>query len=170
MIMDSFTERIIAKKKTSMDKLYTGGLIFCGGLITLIMFAIPVLSTFAPFLFAGLVFGEYYLIKARNIEFEYTYTNGEIDIDVIIGRRKRKRVYSGDCKEFDIVAKYGSDKYDEYIRGVQKTIVSVSSLNSQEVYFIAASNKGQRLVILFEPGMKMLNMMQGYIPKKVFID
>ena len=168
--MDAFTEKIVAKRKTATDRLVVWLLIISGIILALIVLSIRVLATFVPFLLAGIVFGVYYLSKSKNIEFEYSYTNGDLDIDVIIARRKRKRIFSGSCKEFDIVARYGGDKYNEYNRGIQKTIAAVSTIYAEDVYFAVTNNKGQKVMILFEPGMKMLELMKTFIPKKVLID
>jgi len=167
--MEAFTEKIVTKEKTGKDQMFKWGIIISGVLLSLVLLSIPGVQQFAPFLVAGIGFGAYYLMKSRNIEFEYTYTNGELDIDIIIARRKRKRAFSGSCKDFEIMAKYDIDKHEQYVKGISKTIVTVSSLSSPDIYFATGNNKGQKVMILFEPGEKMLGLMKGFIPKKVFI-
>ena len=43
-------------------------------------------------------------IRYLNQEFEYAYTNGSLDIDVIMNKSKRKNVFQGNATEFEVFA------------------------------------------------------------------
>ncbi|RCX08902.1 hypothetical protein DFR58_14013 [Anaerobacterium chartisolvens] len=166
--MDVFIEQIISKKKNTQDVLVNAGIIAAGLILSLVIFSIPYIQSFAIFLFAGIAFGVYYLITSRNIEFEYILTNGELDIDKIISRRKRKRVFSASCKDFDIVARVSSDKFTNEVKGIRKKLELAGSMSSPDVYFATLNLKGERTLLLFEPQKKMLDSFKTYIPRKVF--
>ncbi|MCX8129177.1 MAG: DUF6106 family protein [Clostridia bacterium] len=166
--MDIFIEKIVARKKDIKDTLFNIGIVLAVLIISFILMMIPFVQNFILFLFAGMVFGAYYLITSRNIEYEYIVTNSDIDIDRIIARRKRKRVFSGNCKEFDIVAKVSSDKYSNEVKSIRKRMELASSIDSPDVYFLTTSYKGEKTVVFFEPDKRMLNAFKAYIPRKVF--
>ena len=102
--MDTFMEKIVAKKQTPKDMLTKAGIIIAIPVVYILIMNIPVISQFLSglwlFLIAALIYGGYHLIRSRNIEYEYIVTNGDLDIDKIIARRKRKRIFSANCKDF----------------------------------------------------------------------
>ncbi|MCX7709824.1 MAG: DUF6106 family protein [Clostridia bacterium] len=165
--MDIFIEKIVAKRKTGEDRLITTGLIIAGVVLSLFAFSLPFLSGFAPVVAVAVIYGVYYVAKSRNIEFEYAVTNGDLDIDKIIAQRKRKRVFSANCKEFEVVAKVKSIHYNDEIKRIAKQIQAVSSMDSEDVYFTVANYQGQKTVVFFEPDQRMLNAFKTYIPRKV---
>jgi hypothetical protein len=103
--MDTFIEKIIVRKKTAKDYLMIVGVLF-GGIV--LFFALQLIEFLRPFfiiIVAAIVYFIYQVVIARNIEYEYIVTNGELDIDMIIAQKRRKRVFSANCKDFDILAK-----------------------------------------------------------------
>ena len=89
--MDIYLENIVKKKKDKKDILKIVGIILAGfifsDLVILLSFLISFLRAISVILFAGVWFGVYWLISSWNLEFEYSVTNGEIDVDSIISRR-----------------------------------------------------------------------------------
>ncbi|HEX3030256.1 MAG TPA: hypothetical protein VHT34_13385, partial [Clostridia bacterium] len=73
----------------------------------------------------GAIYVAYYLATSKNIEYEYIYTNGELDIDRIIAQKRRRRMFSTSCKNFDIVAKKGSDMYTEEIKAIKRNKATI---------------------------------------------
>lgn len=166
--MDIFIERIVARRKKPQDHLITAAIIFGVIIALLVIPAIPMIGGLWPILAAGLIYVGYLFITSRNIEFEYAVTNGDLDIDKIISQRKRKRIFSSSCKEFEVVAKLGSDKYTHDIRSIKNRIDATSFIDSPNVYFAALKYKGERTVVFFEPDKKMLDAFKTFIPRKVF--
>ena len=90
--MDVFVEQIIAKKKTAKDLLIIIASIIGFIIITFLILAIApnFIGPLTFFLIFGLGYGLWWLLTSLNIEYEYSVTNGDIDIDQIIAKRKRK--------------------------------------------------------------------------------
>ena len=101
--MDHFAEQLVKKFHSSKDDLKKGLIIGGAAVICLI----SLLLTFMGFPLAlilpvGAVWGTWYLLKLSNVEYEYSCTNGELDIDKIMGQDKRKSMLSaGEVKESD---------------------------------------------------------------------
>ncbi|HHW49761.1 MAG TPA: hypothetical protein GXX14_14250 [Clostridiaceae bacterium] len=168
--MDVFMEKIVARKKGPKDFLFSVGVILAGLIIAFITLQIPILNSFFVLILVGVIYGIYYLITSRNIEFEYIVTNGYLDIDKIIARRKRKRIFSADCKDFDIVAKFNRfGSGSNVLQNSQKTIEAVSSMESNGIYYITLNYKGEKTTVLFEPDERMLKSFKSIIPRKVEI-
>lgn len=167
--MDIFMEKIVTRKKTIADKLIVFGVIMAIIILTPIVFMIPVVGSMGLLVVAGMIYGGYYVITSRNIEYEFIVTNGDLDIDRIVAQRKRKRIFSASCKGFDIVAKVKSSHFTHNIMNTNKKIEAVSSMDGDGVYFIALNYKGEKTVVFFEPNEKMLNSFKKFISRKMFV-
>ena len=166
--MDIFLEKIVKKKKTILDYSIICGIILLSLFLFLVMSSFRFLGSLIPLLVAGIGYIAYILIRNRNIEYEYIVTNGDLDIDMIIAQRKRKRIFSGACKDFEMVAKLTSGKYDYNCQNNKDRIVAVSSMDSSDVYFISINKDGKKTLVFFEPHAKMVESFKKYIPLKVF--
>ncbi|HHV74717.1 MAG TPA: hypothetical protein GXX41_08815 [Thermoanaerobacterium sp.] len=167
--MDIFIEKLVKKQKTSKDMLKALGLILLS--LVVVFFIIPLIpfvKGFLIFFIVAIPFFAYYVIKSQNIEYEYAYTNGELDVDRIVAESRRKRLLSVDCKDFEIVAKVSSDKYSDEYRKIPNKVEAVSSMTSPDVYFAVFENGGKRTILYFEPNDKMIEAMWKYIPRKFF--
>lgn len=166
--MDVFVEKIVTKKKGIEDTLISAGIVLGCILGIIIVFSIPVLSTLGIFFAAAFMYFGYVFISARNVEFEYAVTNGDLDIDKIVSRRKRKRLFSASCKNFEVVAKVKSEHFNQQINSIANRVIAVSTMDSPDIYFITLDYKGQRTVVFFEPDKRMLDAFKTFIPRKVF--
>jgi hypothetical protein len=165
--MDVFIEKIVVKQKESKDYFVIAGGILLG--IFLILVFLYFIPTLIPFVGMGIIIGIYFLVKSRNIEFEYIVTNGEIDIDKITDRSRRKRVFTAESKSFEVVASTKSIHYTKDMKENSTILNYASSINKEDLYFIYLTYKGKKTVILFEPDEKMLKSIKSVIPRKVFI-
>ncbi|MBT1280291.1 hypothetical protein VTU32_08395 [Thermoanaerobacter sp. CM-CNRG TB177] len=167
--MDAFIEKLVKRQKTSKDTLFSIGVVVAALIIVFgVIPLIPIVRNlwiFFLFLFAYLA---YYLIRSRNIEFEYSLTNSELDVDKIIDQKKRKHVISVDCRDFEVMAKINSDKFTQDIKTIKNRIEAVSSMSSPDVYFAVFEDKGLKTVLFFEPNEKMIEVIARYIPRKLF--
>ncbi len=166
--MDIFMEKIVKRRKTAVDSLIIAATIIIGLLLIMIVGSVSFLQTFMPVLLVVIGYLGYMLIRNRNVEYEYIVTNGDLDIDMIIAQRKRKRVFSGSCKDFEIVAKMTSGQYNQSYETAKKRLNAVTSMDSNEVYFISTVKDGEKMLIFFEPHPKMIESFKKYIPRKVF--
>ena len=162
--MDFFVEKIVVRRQNIWDYLLSAALIFGGIIVIAISLYINILRSIWPLISAGIIYLIYLLITSRNIEFEYIVTNGDLDIDKIISKRKRKRIFSSNCRSFEKVA-----KYNEEAMNVENRLELVSSMHSPDVYFILLNHENKKTIVFFEPDERMLNSFKTYIPKKVFI-
>lgn len=166
--MDVFIEKIVARRKGAKDFIMILAVIIGGLILSGAVFSIKLVSSFAPIIVLGVIYVAYRLIVSRNIEFEYAVTNGDLDIDKIISQRKRKRIFSASCKEFEVVAKLGSVHFTQDVKNINKRIEAVSSMDSPDVYFATLNYSGQKTVVFFEPDKRMLDAFKIFIPRKVF--
>jgi len=162
-------EKIVEKKKDGKDYLISFALVFVSIIVMLVVLQIQFLAQFMLLIIVGIIYADVKIITGRNVEFEYLVTNGEIDIDKIIARRKRKRIFSANCKSFDLVAKVTSGDFTPQIQNINNRLIYSSTLTGDSVYFISLKYKGESTVVFFEPTEKMLINFKKYIPRNVKI-
>jgi|LSQX01.1.fsa_nt_gb hypothetical protein len=157
--MDIFIERIIRKKPDYADYLIVFGTILITFAVAFIIMSLAGVLYFGIGLAAviAIAYIAYRIITSRNVEFEYALTNGDLDIDKIIAKRKRKRLFSGSCRQFEIMAKVSSEKHDEATKGMLTKINAASSMNSENTYFFIAHYDKRKIIVYFEPDNRMLS-------------
>ena len=170
--MDIFIEKLVPRKRRGKDIAAIVGLVFLTILLSLITLM------FHEFLFgfwfaiiAGLIFVCYRLISGQNIEFEYSLTNNELDVDRIVARRKRKRLFTVNARQIDILAPISNEQYlrQKNSPSIKRTHDCTSGdLNAQIYFTIFFDKDGQKCLALFEPNEKIIAGFKRYSPKKVF--
>jgi hypothetical protein len=168
--VDIFIEKLVAKKKTFTDSLINAGIILGTVILIMLSATVKVISQLGLGLFiaVGLIYLAYRLITSRNVEFEYIVTNGDLDIDKIVSKRKRKRIFSANCKEFDIVSRVKSNSFSQSVQSIKNRIDASSSIDSPGAFFVTLNYKGEKTLVIFEPDDRMLNNFKMFIPRKVF--
>lgn len=105
-----------------------------------------------------------YLVWAyTSVEYEYSFLNGELSVDKIIGQRKRKSIANYDIKEAEIVAPLVSDAV---VRASANAIIKDYStrINNNDVYAMIINNSNGKFKVVFEPNEKVLEAMYHVRP------
>ncbi|WP_302630091.1 DUF6106 family protein [uncultured Eubacterium sp.] len=105
-----------------------------------------------------------YLVWAyTSVEYEYSFLNGELSVDKIIGQRKRKSIANYDIKEAEIVAPLVSDAV---VRASGNAIIKDYStrINNNDVYAMIINNSNGKFKVVFEPNEKVLEAMYHVRP------
>ena len=159
---DFYTEHLIKQKPTAKTMAIKAALIALCVVSALAMFVIP----FGYFITVIVIFVVVTIFKRFDLEFEYLYINGDLDIDKIMNMQSRKKQFSTNIKEMEIIAPSGSAELHPYQR--LKTL-DYSTLNPEDkVYEMVTSFKGETVRVLFNPNEKILNEMKNMAPRKVF--
>ncbi len=165
---DVFVEKIVKRHKTGKEVLVIVGLFVAAFVLILaLLFFLEYVSVLFPILLAAILYGLWHFLTAQNREFEYIVTNGELDIDVIIARRKRKRVFSAKARDFDVLDSCDSPAYQQALRGRQVTLDCSTHPKSDRNWFLVADHKGQRTLLLFTPDDRILKNLKRYNPSKI---
>jgi len=166
---DMYVEQIVEKEETKKDVLKKMAIVIGACFLSLllsIIFGDPIHAS--PLIIVVAIIANYFF-KRLNIEYEYLYTNGTLDIDCIYNKSKRKNIFSAEVSEFDVMA-HIDDK--EKFKGY--SALPVKNLSSGGVYgntymFITYYNK-EKVKVIIEPNEQLLNAMMVYMtPKKLFL-
>ena len=168
--MDTFVEQIVAKKKSGKEiAAIVLVLIGLALIVALTVVFSGLLLVIAPILLFGAGYGAWWLITAQNIEFEYCITNGDIDIDQIVARRKRKRIVSVSSKKIEAVGRYSPAVFAG--RQVDRLVMAVSSPAADGLYYFTYhSKKRGRTVVVFEPNERVKTAFREGLPRLIQMD
>lgn len=143
-----------------------------------IIAAIAVLIAGGLFLFSpifmvlgmGLGLLAYYLIFPNfDLEYEYLYVGGDIDIDKIMAKRKRKKVASFSKENLEAMAPTGSDHVSSCIKNAKVQDYTSSDPNVKTWTLIYNSEKATEAVML-ELTDEIAQDMRRFAPRKVFFE
>ncbi len=167
--MDVFVEYLV-KKKNGAKEWALWVLIGAGALLlfAVLMYLGMLFSAFSmvtTLLAFGALYGGYLLITNMNVEYEYIVTNGEMDVDKIIARRRRKRLLTANARSFE---KFGPFKLEEHQNGqYQNRVYACTSPNDPGCFYAVLTHpKLGRTLLVFTPNDRVLNAMKSFIPKQ----
>ena len=162
---DVFVEQLIRRERPGGETLFKLGAIVLG--LILIGVAFLFAKSFFPVCFAVIVILEFFAFVYTAKEFEYSFINGDVDIDMIQGKRKRSTVFSVSCKE--IVAMGACDSMTEALSGeFTRTLdASISKKHADRWYFITERQDGSRELVYFSPNERLLDAFKGYLGRKM---
>lgn len=162
---DLYRELLIKREKRAVDTAKKVGLII---LTVLAGAAILFLTPWAIAVFAGLCIFDYFIFQTFNVEYEYLYVNGELDIDKILSRTTRKKAGSYQITKMELLAPWKSHELDYYKNSGQCKVTDFSSgREDAEVYAMVYNGEKGMEFILFEPDKVILDDIRRLAPSKV---
>ena len=173
--MDVFVEQMIKRKLGAKDYLIAVGISIVA--IILIFLCLTVFAQIIGSLFVliigGIAYIAYRLIKTRFLEFEYSFTNGDLTVDKIIDRSRRKRVISFDVKDVEEIGKYTLENQKAILAKNTKlklfTGRNTSGISEDSWYILCNSNRHGYFLLVFDPEEKVLEAIKKFLPVPVRI-
>ena len=174
--MDVFFEQIIRKKPNTAQKVVKIALILAAIIliISLVFYAFIELlknSFFAPiFILAafGVGFGTNWYVKRMYVEYEYSITNGDFDIDRIVAKSKRERVISTSCRDFEEIGVYDENARERLKNRDFGAKVIAANLDEEGVYYAVTMHKNAGAVLLvIQPNERIIRGLKTFVPRMV---
>ena len=163
-----YSEFLVKKESTFKDALIKFGMI---GLTVVAVAAGLFLNPLLLIVAIGLGVACYFIIPKTDFEYEYLFVNGELDIDKIMAKSKRKRVKSLNLTEADLIAPLNSHRMDYYNGNQKMKVLDYSSGNPDHKRFgIIIRDGGEACKVIVEPDDAMANAIKNSAPSKVFLD
>ncbi|MDD3142336.1 MAG: DUF6106 family protein [Lachnospiraceae bacterium] len=160
---DYYTEQLVKKKPKATDGLIKVGM----GIVTILSIFLIFIIPYAIVITAVLIFADILLLRRLNVEYEYLYVNGDLDIDKIMSKSKRKKVFEMNIKDMEILAPSGSSEMRLY-QNIKANNYS-SGEEGASAYELIAYKKGEKIKIIFEPNQAILDGMRMLAPRKIIL-
>ncbi len=164
---DLFKEQLVKKEESKKDLFKRACIVSAACVLALIMFILFKGIPSTPLIIV-IAIGAVYLIGRTNIEFEYIYTNGTLDIDCIYNKSKRKNVFSAEVYDFEIMAHINDETHLNEYKNLPIKDFSSGGIYGNTYVFVTYF-KGQKMRIIFEPNKEIVDAMYIIMtPKKLF--
>ena len=166
--MENYTEYLVKKKFDGGDMakycLVVAALfVISGGAALFLGFA----SGLVLLILGG--YGAWWLASRLRKEFEYVLTNDHLDVDVIMGRRSRRRLCSFEMDAMELCARVNDpDRKGEMKRSFAKVIQAASAPDAENARFVVFSGEGGNNLLVFEPNDKIVDGMSIYARSRIF--
>ena len=156
---DLYSEYLVKKQPTTKDAVIRYGLIALTVLFAAAgLFMIPLLLIVA----VSLAVACYFIIPKTDMEYEYLFVNGELDIDAVMAKSKRKKVKSLDIREADLIAPLNSHRMDYYNGNTKlKTLDYSSGDPSHRRFAVIIKSENENCRIIIEPDEHMIQAIKN---------
>lgn len=165
--MDNFCEQLVSKKRTPAQNMLQFLLIFLTFVvgITAFFFSSTVITVAGGFIVGGaIIAGGLWGLTYTFYENEYAFTNGELDIDKIIARRKRKRLITVEIKAISDIGNVSELKGNYKKQGA--TLIDASDGISENTFYLDfKSQKYGNTRLLISPDDRVKDNISKYMPR-----
>ena len=107
---DFYTEQLVKKQSGAKEMAIRAGLIVLTVIAVFIVLMFP-LGIILPILAVVL---DVFMFRRLNVEYEYLFVNGDLDVDKIMSRAKRKRMFSMNVSEMELLAPSDAPELRQY--------------------------------------------------------
>lgn len=171
--MDVFVEQLVKRSRTSGDYIK---LVLCliAAIVVVVVMFMSVVTVISPFIFLigiGIILLLNKIKDTINIEYEYCFTNGSLDVDKIVAANRRGRMIEVNAREIELM---GTKKNPEYRRNLEdrnvEKVYACTSLDDEDVCFVIYEDDGNKKMLIFNPNDRIKEGFSRYNPRKVFLD
>ncbi|MBQ6463313.1 MAG: hypothetical protein IJJ59_08320 [Pseudobutyrivibrio sp.] len=170
---DTFVEEAVKVIETAQDKTKktAASVITLILLVSLVTYSRGFLTIIMAILLIAMAIYTIILYTNKNIEYEYDYTNGSLEIAKIINNEKRKKVVNIESNEVKMVAAVGTNESLKYDHVQLKTYDCSAHDSEQKDYILVAHSeaKGNDFKVIFTPSDKLLNAMAKYNKHDIYL-
>ncbi|MBO5364683.1 MAG: hypothetical protein J6A56_04395 [Clostridia bacterium] len=172
--MDIFIEQMVKKKRGVKEFLIVlASMLGVLAVLFALTFAmmIPGLGFMIFAVCVVLIYLLYFLVTSINLEFEYSFTNGVLDVDKIINARRRKSMLEINIRKMELM---GDRKAPEFVRYMKKSgltkVFAGTHMDAEDLCFLVfLDDDGKEKMLLFNPNEKVKDAIRRYNPKKVVL-
>ncbi len=168
-------EYMVERKATRRVALTKLGIMAAALLLAALAMALSGAGMLGPFGMLGSViavaacYGGWRLLKDQDIEYEYSVSGGEIEIDKIAAKRKRTRIVTVNCREVESFGRYKAA--DHLGREYEARILACDNPDSPNLWYAVARVKEKGLtLVVFNANSKMLDGIKPFLPRRIMYE
>ena len=170
--MDRFLEEIVVKKnKTGNEILFYLSMVVMvlSGILALFLLNVLFMNFSIPALIETLVFAGVavvlFLFRDRlRTEYEYTFTNGDLDFAMVFNNSKRKSLGSLKVRNVEAFGPVTGNAFNRYV-----TMPCIRNDNwflnrGSNLYYFYFQKESNKRIIVLEPSEEMVSYIKQYLP------
>lgn len=175
--MDNYREEIVVKQRRGFNNAVHA-------ILSVFMFIFAVMAAMAfssitmsdnlvgsiisIVVFGGLAFLIFWKKDLLRLEYEYTFTNGELDFAYVIGNKKRKNLGSMRVKNVEAAGLVSSGSFHRYVstQGLKKSNWFLN--RDANLFYFYYQKDGKKNMIIIEPSDELIAMIKIYLSRSVY--
>ena len=171
--MDAYLEQIVKRRKTPKDFLIKVAMIMSIFAVLALGVVVGILVNYY-FIIIGFflslfeIYLCWYVVTGRNIEYEYTVTNNNLQIDKIMNKSRRKELLSIDIKKIEGIEKLGEGRLNEN-RCDKVMWLGTYEDDESQYRFVVQTNRYGKVMVVFAPNKKILDAVKLHLKPEVKI-
>lgn len=160
--MDNIAEQLVTRRRTTGDLIKLFALMLGTVLLASLFMFLAIATMFYSLVIPAvlILFVGIYLTGNMNVEYEYIITNNEMDIDKIIGKRKRKRMITVDISSAEDFAPYPSDTDVD----ADATVHASSGVEQDAYYLVVNHSSYGKVKVIFNPNERIREAITNELP------
>lgn len=160
---DTYYEQIVACNPPKTAGIEKAGLI----LLCVLSFFFIFIPYIGIFLTAGVIVFVVFRFQNQDFEYEYSFVNGELDVDKIIAKSRRKSMGTFVFKQIELMAPVGANEALRLENSKYKTFKFVSNAPDARVYVAYVMKDKEMVRVYFEPNDEIVGAISYLNPRKV---
>ena len=161
-----YIEYMVRRLPQAKDALIKAGIALAG--IGIMALGIVYAGILSILIIAAVMVGVFMIYRQFEIEYEYIFTDGQLDVDKIIARERRKSLLTVEVSEFEIFAPMQPEFFRPYERqNFRRKIDASTTPLSKERWFAVFDGEGGKTLLIFEPNQAIKQAVRRVIPSKV---
>lgn len=104
----------------------------------------------------------YTMAQNARVEYDYTFTNGTLDIAKILNEKKRKKVASIDVTAILEMKPITSDAFQAHFENRKIRKVNLFLNRGEHLYYMLFIKDEEKVIVVFEPDQRMLECMKMF--------
>ncbi len=164
---DIFVEEMVVHQRGLASFLLSALIVVAAIVISLFLWlVVPFINTV---LIIIVIFAAYIAIRFQYTEFEYSFTNGDLDVDKIMAKRKRKRILEINQKQIRVMAPYTAEYESETTEYQVNQVLNIASSKraAGRWFFIYERKEGGYGFVVLQPSKKLREAMQRYLRSRI---
>ena len=174
--MDHFMEEVVVKRSRTLDDIlyiFSNIVMVAAALIAVILLQ-PLMSSFSIYgliivLFSAGVAVLLFLFRDRlRSEYEYTFTNGELDFAQVFNNQKRRTLGTMRVKNVEAFGSVDSNEFRKLINMPGLVRKNWFLNRSGNLHYFYYQKESAKTIIVFEPSDELVGMIRKYLPVSVY--
>ncbi len=158
---DFYTEQLV-KKQTDMKDILIKAILVSATIVSFLILLMYPTGLLLPILMIGF---DVFMFRRLNVEYEYLFLNGDLDIDKIMNKAKRKKLFNANVSDMELLAPIDAAELNQY-KNV-RTLDYSSHTGQAKLYALVLSGKGELRKVIFEPNETIVEGFYMMAPRKV---
>lgn len=149
--MDHYNEQLVQKASEPKDIALRAVILIATVIVTVFALLMAFMTGFflLTVIAVGAVYLAYWLFTNTFVEYEYIVTNNDMDIDKVLGRKKRKRLISIQLSTVSDWGEYAAKKSDE--SKINATVMASDATGIDAWYLIFDHGSHGKTMLIFTP-------------------